>query len=144
MATVKVNKDSLKGAEPHPEGIYEFRCDGFKPSFSKDRESINLNPQLKIVSHLTLNGKAIWCNLNTKAGWIMDAFVKSLGMEMVITGNDAALPGDFNGPDEDPKAWQYVGPLVGKVGKVKLIVVDNTKGKTKNDVEFLPHPSIKQ
>lgn len=135
MPKVRVSKESVKAPEALPEGIYQYRLAGFKPQLSKDRGSINLNPQMMVINHPTLNGKHIFLNLNTKAGWILKAFVENLGLQMVEVGEDLDMPGQFDGPDEEPKNWKYTGPLLGRTGRVKVIQADNTKGGIKNEIE---------
>lgn len=135
MPKVRVSKESVKPPEALPESIYQYRLGGFKPKFSKDKGSINLNPQMKVINHPTLNGKYIFNNLNTKAGWILKAFVENLGLKMVEVGEDLDMPGEFTGPEDDPTKWVYRGPLLGRTGKVKVIQSDNTRGGIKNEIE---------
>ena len=137
MPKITVAKDKMKGREPHPEGIYEFRVQGFKPGLSKKKDSVNLNPLLRIVNHPTLNGKPIFFNCNTNAGWLMDLFLNSIGLEMVkdVASGDYNMPGDFNGPEGDPAKWQYAGPIIGRTGKCELILTDDTKGGKRNEVK---------
>jgi hypothetical protein len=118
MAKVSFSKESLEGKPPVDNGLYELRLDGFEPKFSKDRQSVNLNPILVVVNNAKFNGSRVFDNLNTRAGWIISAFAHAFGQPLQQNASGGFdLPGDFNGPDDDPEKWQYVGPLSGMVGK---------------------------
>ena len=78
MAKISFSKEELSG-NVYPEGLYELRLEGFEPSFSKQKTSINLNPTLKIVNHQTLNGKRVFENLNSGASWIIESFCHAFG-----------------------------------------------------------------
>jgi len=130
------SKEEIKGQPAMPEGLYAFRIDGFKPKFSKDRGSVNLNPQFKIINHAEHNDRIVFENLNTKAKWIWIDFCHSLGVPLAEASNgDIEFPGDFNGPDDNPEAWQYSGPLLGQNGQFYLVQKDDTKGGVKNAVK---------
>jgi hypothetical protein len=120
MAKIGFSKEQLSGNN-YPEGLYELRLEGFEPELSKKGDSINLNPILKIINHPTLNNKRVFDNLNSGADWIIEAFCHSMGLPLVPNANGGAdIPGEFMGPDDKPTEWQYVGPLVGLIGKVML------------------------
>jgi hypothetical protein len=120
MAKISYSKEDLAGNN-YPEGLYEVRLDGFEPQFSKKKDSINLNPVLKIVNHPTLNGKRVFDNLNSTASWIVESFSHAFGQPLTPNPSGGGdMPGDFIGPDDDPEKWQYQGPLSGAVAKVFL------------------------
>lgn len=120
MAKIGFSKEQLEG-NVYPDGVYEVRLESFEPEFSKKRDSINLNPVLKIVNHPTLNNKRVFDNMNSGASWIIEAAVHAFGLALTPNGNGGGdIPGEFMGPDDDPTAWQYVGPLTGQVAKVLL------------------------
>jgi hypothetical protein len=121
-----MSKESLKGLPPIPGGIFEFRVDGFKPKFSKGKDSVNLNPIIKIINNNDpeLNNKPIFENLNTNAGWVMNDFIHALGLEMVDNGDNVDIPGEFTGPDSDPSKWVYNGPILGRTGTVELVQIE--------------------
>lgn len=119
MPTIKVSKESLEPKPSVPDGLYEVRLEGFEPKWSKDRNSKNLNPVIKIVNNPQFTGSRIYDNLNTGADWILTAFVHSFGLDLVPDGNgDFNIPGDFNGTEDNPEGWSYSGPLTGCVAKV--------------------------
>jgi hypothetical protein len=126
------SKEEVKGMEAFPEGLYTFRLDGFKPKFSKDRGSVNLNPVLKIINHSTLNDRILFENLNTKAQWIWPEFCHAFGVPLGEEKGEFVFPGDFPGDENNPESWNYIGPLLGQTGKIYVIQADNTKGGIKN------------
>ena len=120
MAKIGFTKEQLEG-NVIPDGQYDLRLEGFEPEFSKKKDSINLNPVLKVVNHMTLNGKRVYDNLNSGASWINEAFGHAFGFALEPDGSGGAtLPGEFMGPDDDPENWDYVGPLKGAVGKAMV------------------------
>lgn len=148
MPQIKVNKESLKGFEALPAGIYELRLDGFEPLWSKKKDSVNLRPKLIVVNHSNpeLNdGKhRAFENLNSQAGWVMIDFCHAFGVRMSgeedgvpmenWTSPDVGLPGEFipNPADaSNPEKWTYAGPLLGKVAKVEIIQVAGYKNANK-------------
>lgn len=134
MAKIGFSKEQLEG-NVLPDGLYEVRLEGFEPAFSKKRDSVNLNPILKVVNHPTLNNKRIFDNLNSGASWIVEAFCHTFGQALIPNANGGGdIPGEFMGPDDDPDSWQYVGPLTGMVGKVITKKTEyNGKENTKVD-----------
>lgn len=135
MAKITFSKESLAGVPPVPDGVYDLRLEGFEPSLSKSKDSVNLNPILTVVNHPTENGKRVFINLNTKAGWIIESFCHCFGLPLVDDGSgNMTIPGDFQGPDDDPEKWQYVGPLTGLVGKA-FVKATTFNGKTNNKVD---------
>ncbi len=137
MPKLTASKEEISGLPAYPEGLYSFRLDGFKPSFSKDRGSVNLNPTLKIVNHSELNDRILFENLNTKGKWVWKDFCHAFGVPLIEgPDGDCEFPGDFAGPEGDPKAWQYTGPLLGQIGQVYVVQADNTKGGIKNAAKY--------
>lgn len=133
MPFVSFTPKQLEEQEGIPDGIYEVLLSGFKPKKSSDGKSINLNPQCAIVGHATLNGRRVFSNLNTNAAWLFEDFAKCFGTPGLETKGDGnlGLPGDFQGDESNPESWNYVGPLVGKVGKVECGTVPNKKEPNK-------------
>ena len=134
MSKISFSKEQLEG-NVYPPGLYDLRLEGFEPAWSKKRDSVNLNPVLKIVNHPTLNNKRVFDNLNSSAGWILEAFCHAFGHAFVPNANGGGdMPGDFPGPEDDPEQWHYVGPLTGCVAKVMLKTTSyNGKDSTKVD-----------
>ena len=134
MARVTASKESLEGAAPLPDGLYEVRLEGFKPKMSKAGTSVNLNPEIKVVNNAQYNGRPVFDNLNTGAGWILESFSHCFGQELLkLPDGSAEMPG-FNGPDDAPDQWTYQGPLTGSVGKVFLKNVEYN-GKTNAKID---------
>lgn len=129
------SKEEIKGLPPVPEGMYTIRCDGFKPRYSKDKQSINLNPILKITNNAEYNDRVIFDNLNTKAKWIWKDFCHCLGVPLQEdAAGDFEFPGNFEGPD-DPEKWVYVGPVTGQLGQV-YVVQSEYQGQTSNKIKM--------
>jgi hypothetical protein len=137
MPRLTASKEDIKGLPPLPEGLYTFRCEGFKPKFSKDKNSINLNPIMKITNHATYNDRSVFENLNTKGKWVWKDFCHCFGVPLIEDGaGDFEFPGDFVGADDNPESWQYTGPLVGQIGQAYIVQKDDTKGGVANAVKF--------
>jgi hypothetical protein len=121
MAKMGFSKEQLT-KKLTPGGIYDFHFSGFKPApknGTTGTETVNLNPQLKIINSKDFTGVPVFLSLPQSQGWMIQDFVHSLGQEMDHDGN---LPGDWEFPVQDnPTTWRYRGPLVGKTGKVELI-----------------------
>jgi hypothetical protein len=130
------SKEEVKGPPPMPEGLYTLRCDGFKPRWSKDKGSVNLNPILKITNHHEHNDRIVFENLNTKAKWIWTDFSHAFGVPYPDATGSYDFPGDFPGDKDNPETWQYVGPLLGQLCQVYLVQADDTKGGVKNAIKF--------
>jgi len=135
MLRLTASKEEVKGLPPMPEGLYTVRCDGFKPKYSKDKQSVNLNPVLKITNNAEYNDRVIFENLNTKAKWVWKDFCGCFGVPLVERNGDYEFPGEFAGADDNPESWQYSGPILGQLGQVMLIQADDTKGGIKNAVK---------
>jgi hypothetical protein len=136
MPRLTASKDEIKGLPPMPEGLYTLRVDGFKPKYSKDKGSVNLNPVLKVTNHADCNDRIVFENLNTKGKWVWKDFCHAFGVPLVEANGDYEFPGNFAGADDNPESWQYTGPLLGQLGQVYLIQADNTKGTDVNKIKF--------
>lgn len=143
MPRIHINRDQLEGLKNPPAGIYDFRLDGFKPRNAKKKEgkdqSVNLCPQLSIVNHPTLNGAPIFVWGNTAFGADMFDMCHALGIlyDGEANGEDELhIPGEFQGPDDDPTQWSYLGPLVGQVGQVEIAdTVDQRTNQPRTEVK---------
>jgi hypothetical protein len=138
MAKIQIPKKSLEPPSRLPAGMVTLRLDGFKPTKSKPKpgkdQSINLNPNMRTVNNPDpeLNNKPVFENLNVNAGWVILDFVHAFGLEMVANGDSVDIPGEFTGPDDNPEAWQYQGPLLGQMANAELIETEyNGKKQTK-------------
>lgn len=111
-----------------PAGIYEFKLAGFKPKWSKNKDSINFNAILEIINNPEYDGTKIFEGCNSKAGFIQVEVVHALGLLMQDLGNgNYVMPGVWDGKPEtfkedDPTSWVYEGPLVGRTGKFEVAV----------------------
>ena len=122
MPKLRASKDEITGALPMNEGLMLVRLDGFKPGYSKDRGSISLNPQMRVINHAEYNDRPIFENLNLKAKWIWKDFCHAFGVALESDKDgDVLFPGNFTGPDDQPEKWQYEGPLLGQTGQIYLI-----------------------
>lgn len=133
-----VSKDTLKAPEAFDEDLYEIRLEGFKPAFSKNKTSINYNPQLKIVSGdktgTTNAGKKIpFESLNATAGWILQDFTHAFGEVMTeLKDGTMAIPGAWEGDPQKPETLRYVPDqngksLLGKTFKAYVVKKPNQK-----------------
>jgi hypothetical protein len=129
MPKFSFSKQDMEGKPPLPAGIYEVRLDGFRPKKAKKGDSINLNPQMKVINHPTLNDSNAFYNLSTAFGPGIIDFCHCFGQKMENEGSDSPdFPGEFPGDPDDPTKWSYIGPLVGQVGRVEIAETDDGKG----------------
>ena len=135
MPKLSASKEEIKGLPAMTEGMVTVRLDGFKPKFSKDKGSVNLNPELKVINHPEYNDRKIFENLNTKGKWVWKDFCHAFGVPLVEVNGDFEFPGDFNGADDNPESWEYVGPLTGQTAQIYIVQQDDTKGGIKNAVK---------
>lgn len=136
MPRLTASKEEIKGLPPMVEGMVTLRLDGFKPKFSKDKGSVNLNPTLKVTNHPEYNDRTVFENLNTKGKWVWKDFCHAFGVPLIEQNGDYEFPGDFAGADDNPESWQYSGALLGQLGQAYLVQADDTKGGIKNAVKF--------
>jgi len=127
MANLVIPRESIEGGDAVPAGLYNLRLDDFKPKPSKAKDSVNLNPILKIVGtgNPDIDEKRIFFNMNTNFGPGLTDLVHAAGLEMARVGDDYAIPGRFDGPDDDPTKWVYGAKdgfsLKGKVLHAELV-----------------------
>ena len=145
MANLSFLKTTLEPRPNLPPGMLRFIFTGFKPKLSKKQEgkeqSINLNPQIKIVENPNigpdnkpLNGQPIFENLNLKFVPRIQDFCHALGCAMTENGENVDIPGYFDGDtnNPDPAQWgAYHGPLLNEVGTVELAEVKSRKAGAK-------------
>lgn len=132
MAKIGASKESLEGFPPIPDGLYEFRLDGFDVKPAKNGNSLNLNPEMKIINHPTLAGQSPFENLNSGAGWIIEAFSHALGAPLDLRPDGGGdLQGDFT---PNGNSYNYSGPLVGMTGKFFIKMVEY-QGKSNPKVD---------
>lgn len=143
MPKITTQKAEIKNFMPIPPGIYEVELQGFAPKLSSKRDSVNLNPVMKLVEDVNVNGQNlkgqnIFDNLNNKAYWIHEDFCHCFGIQMFDTGDAVEIPGDFVGPQDNPAQWKYEGPLVPTEkklrGKLEVKSVPNQKGGVRTAV----------
>ncbi|SRR5216684_4976775 len=133
------SKEEIKGLPPMNEGMVTVRLDGFAPKLSSKKDSVNLNPIMKIINHAEYNDRPVFENLNTKGKWVWTDFCHAFGVPLQADGSgDFEFPGNFgeNVNEADPSTWQYSGPLLGQQAQLYLIQADNTKGAIKNAVKY--------
>lgn len=137
MPKLRGNADEVQGQSLLPEGLYTVRLDGFKPKVSKNGQSVNLQPQMKIINHPDHNDRNVFENLNTNAKFMWADFCHAFGVPLdEFPDGGIGFPGDFPGPEDHPDQWQYVGPLLGQTGQVYVIQGDNGSGGKNNKIRF--------
>ena len=136
MPKFSASKEEIKGQSLLSEGLYTVRLDGFKPRFSKNKDSVNLSPQLVIINHPEHNNRRVFDNLNTNAKFLWADFCHCFGVPLETTPDGANFPGDFIGGDNNPESWQYTGPLLGQTGQIYVVESDNGKGGKNNKIRF--------
>jgi hypothetical protein len=144
MPKLTASKEEVKGLPPMVEGMVTIRLDGFKPSLSSKKDSVNLNPELKVINHAEYNDRNVFENLNTKGKWVWKDFCHAFGVPLIEGPNgDFEFPGDFNCSahgascdGSDPQNWVYQGPLLGQQAQIYLVQSDNSKGGIKNAVKY--------
>ncbi len=142
MPKISVPKKTLEKLPNLPPGMYQVRCDGFKPDWSQGKDgkqkSINLRPQMKVVNNpnAELNGRPVLDWVNVNAGWILQDFLHCFGQEFVENGDDVDIPGEFLYGGSDPNLpTGYQGPLLGQIGDVELI--QSSDGKYTNVKRYI-------
>lgn len=140
MPRFGVPTSQLQNLVEPPPGIYTVRLKGFKPKFTKDKQSYNFNPHLVIVAptgekfrcsdpdcelkhgagHELNDCRAAFVNLNSKpqAFFIARALSHMLGFNTIIEQDPDAgeeyenFVGKFSGDEQNPDSWVYSGPLI--------------------------------
>lgn len=136
--------ESLAGKPPVPAGWYTLRLSGFKQEGSKNKDSVNLNPQIEVINHPEYDGRKVFETMNTKGSWVIRDMVHACGQHMVELqdgnqGTQAAnwtMPGVWNKIDQfpdDPSKWEYLGPLTNAVFEAELYE-DDYNGKKSNKI----------
>jgi len=137
MPKLRASAEDVKVPPTPSSGIYTVRLKGFKPDYSKKKDSVNLNPQLEIINHPEFNNTPLFESMNTKAKFYWEAFCACFGCAVTKEADGAFdLPGEFTGPENNPKAWSYVGPLLGQEGQVEVLeeqVLDKDTGLPTTD-----------
>lgn len=121
------------------EGVQTLKLTGIDSKFSKDRGSINWTFNFEIYGHQKKDGSAVTLKnwVNSKAGWVQNDLCHALGIPMEAQPDGSiALPGDFNGPQDEPEKWQYRGPLVGRTCKAYLVKETSSKGTEVNNIKY--------
>lgn len=136
MPKLTASKEEIKGLPPMAEGIVTVRLDGFEPKLASKKDSVNLNPLMKVINHAEYNDRRIFENLNTKGKWVWKDFCHAFGVPLQEVGGDFEFPGEFDGPEDDPTKWQYRGPLLGQQAQLYVVQADDTKGGIKNAVKY--------
>src|SRR6266850_4853182 len=136
MPKLTASKEEIKGMPPMSEGLITVRLDGFKPALSSKKDSVNLNPIMKVINHAEYNDRRVFENLNTKGKWVWKDFCHAFGVPLQEVGGDFEFPGEFDGAEDDPTKWQYRGPLLGQQATLYVVQADDTKGGIKNAVKY--------
>ena len=136
MPKLTASKDEVKGLPPMVEGMLTVRLDGFKPKHSKDKGSINLNPQMKVINHAEYNDRNVFENLNTKGKWVWKDFCHAFGVPLVEDGSgDFEFPGNWEGDMDKPESMTYEGPLTGQQAQL-YIVQSDFEGRINNKIKY--------
>lgn len=134
MPKMQASKEDLEGGKALPEGMYTIALRGFKPKTSKKKDSTNLNPDLRVTNHPTLNDEKVFYSLNTNAPWIWMELCHAFGCPLEDDGSgNVSIPGNFDGPENDPSKWVYSGPLLNQEAQIKLVQKEYL-GKMRNDI----------
>lgn len=135
-----------------PDGLYQFKLNGFKPTKSEKGDSVNFNPILELIG--TTDGSPVpknedgsnltsmyWAGLNSKADGIINDFVHAFGLPMEGPPDALEIPGIWDGPafeiaePKKPLNWEYKGPLLGRV-MTAMLIQQEYKGKMGNKIKF--------
>ena len=106
-----VDKEKIKILPPPDPGWKVLRLTGFKPKTNSKKDGVNFNPVLEIENCPPDKNKFVFNSLSNKLDAFLLDFCHGFGFELEVGG---ALPGGFEGEPNDPKTWQYKGPLMGK------------------------------
>lgn len=145
MFKMNFNKEDITGKPPVPPGWYTLQVKAFKPKLAgENKDSLSLNGEFSIIGNGEYEGRRVFESLNTKAGWIMLAFLHACDLEFEVVQNENvgteaeefSIPGAFEGADkfpEDPTQWKYVGPLTNKTFEAELAITQY-QGRDSNHV----------
>lgn len=109
-----------------PPGIYEVKFLGFKPKWSKNKDSVNFNPSYEVINSPEHDGTKVFDSINSKAGFLQAEMCHCFGLNMEDAGNGSfVIPGIWDGDaaafkEDDPTTWKYEGPLTGRTGKIEV------------------------
>jgi hypothetical protein len=134
MPNLTFPKSALEPRPDLPTGTIQVMFGGFKQKLSKKKEgkdqSINLNPELKIVNDprqskdgKPLNGQKVFETLNLSFMPRVQDFLHAFGVTFDEDGENVSIPGYWdNGTDDpDPAKWgAYHGPLDGEFATLEL------------------------
>ncbi len=142
MPVLTVSAETVEGKPPKEAGIYQVQLVGFKPKMSKNGDSINLNPQMKIVNHpvAEFNGDYVSDFLNTLFGSTVAAFHNCFGSPISkdpVTGQYSYMISidDLQDPNAQISAsnierCNVTSPLIGQVGALVLEVKEDKDWNT--------------
>lgn len=141
---MKQSKEQVEGKESAPDNIYELKLVGFKPAFSKKRDtspadwkpSLSLNARMEIVNNPAEEGKLVYELLNINS-FMWSDFCHAFGLPMEFDGESYSLPGTWDSkPDFDvnkAETYFYEGPLLGRTCRAD-VGTKTFAGKTSNAV----------
>jgi hypothetical protein len=136
---MKISNEKLEGQDVFPPGEYQVKLVSFRPELSKKGDSTNLNALMVVVGHPEFANRKLFDTLNSGGAFTWPDFVHCFGLPMETDGANSWIPGSWDGDpakfkEDDPKTWVYKGPLVGRTGKV-AVVVDSYNGKDNNKID---------
>jgi hypothetical protein len=127
MPRMSASKEELSGGPPIPDGLYHVVLKGFNPVKSKNGDSVNLNPDIRIINHPTLNDRKVFVSMNTNAPFMWAEITHCFGVPLAENGDSVDIPGSFDGPEDisgiAPKGkvpWTYSGPLLNQQGQLQI------------------------
>lgn len=122
MPQFKIPKETIDGPPIIEEGKITLRLDGFKPALSKNKESINYNPVLKVVGGEN-DGQRIYFNMNSGFRPGIVDLAHAFGHTLVLSddGEGYVIPGKFSGKDDDLTTYVYEGPMLGLACTADLV-----------------------
>lgn len=135
--TMKISKDKIAGQEVIPSGTYDIKLVLFKPGAAKSG-TLSLNPMMEVINNQEYASRKLFDTLNIGGAFTYPDFCHCFGLPMETDGKDFWLPGAWDGDaakfkEDDYSTWVYKGPLVGRTGKVEVIV-DNYNGRDNNKI----------
>src|SRR5271170_8198758 len=141
MPRMSTSKEDLAGGPPIPDGLYQVILKGFNPKKSKNGDSVNLNPDIRICNHPTLNDRKIFVSMNTNAPFMWPEITHCFGCALVQNGESLDIPGTFDGPEDISSIpaggkvpWNYSGPLLNQQGQLQTGPKEY-QGKISSDVK---------
>jgi hypothetical protein len=154
MPVLTVSAETVEGQPTKEAGLYQVQLVGFKPKMSKRGDSINLNPQMKIVNNpvAEFNGNHVFDTLNTLFGSTVAAFHTCFGSPI----SKDPVTGQYNymisiDDPQDPNAQisasniercNITSPLIGQVGAL-LLEVEEDKDYSTGQIRKNPDGTTK-